>query len=339
MRIIIIGYGSVARAFARLIAERAGFLTRTQGLHLRVVAVVDRGGAAINPRGLDIEASEASKKLHGTVAAHPDWGRPSLGALDVIEKIEAELVVEATPTNIKDGEPGLSHIYAALKKPFHVVTVNKGPLALAMPALNELAAFNKVQLRFSGTVGGGTPILDFAKRCLQGDRITGFRGILNGTTNYILSRMDAEGVSFEEALSEAQRAGFAEADPSMDIDGWDSACKLVITANHVLGRRVTLRDVKVEGIRGVTPDSLAQAKKRGCAVKLIASADGALEVRPTEVSRLDPICVSGSLNAVTFTTEDAGEETIIGRGAGGRETASAILRDIIDISRSVKGRG
>jgi len=328
----------VARPFAHLIAERAGSLTRSQGLHLRVVAVVDSRGAAVNPRGLDVEALERFKKERGTVAAHPEWGRPDLKAVDVIEGTEAELVVEATPTNIKDGEPGLSHIYAALKKPCHVITVNKGPLALAMPALNELASFNKVQLRFSGTVGGGTPILEFAKRCLQGDRIVGFRGILNGTTNYILSRMEAEGVSFEEALSEAQRAGFAEADPSMDVDGWDSACKLVIMANHILARRVTLGDVKVQGIRGVAEDSLAQARQRGCAVKLIASADRTLEVAPREILRSEPLCVSGSLNAVTFTSEDAGEETIIGRGAGGRETASAILRDLIDIGRTVKGR-
>jgi len=338
MRIIIIGYGTVARPFAQMVAERAASLARSQALHLRIVAVADSRGAAVNPRGLDIEALESFKKAHGTVAAHPDWGRPGLKALDVIEETEAELVVEATPTSIKDAEPGLSHIYAALKKPCHVITVNKGPLALAMPALNELASFNKVQLRFSGTVGGGTPILDFAKRCLQGERIKGFRGILNGTTNHILSRMEAQGVSFEEALSEAQRAGFAEADPSMDVDGWDSACKLVIMANHILGRRVTLRDIRVEGIRAVSAESLSQARRRGCAVKLIASADGELSVAPTEISKSEPICVSGSLNAVTFASEDAGEQTIIGRGAGGRETASAILRDLIDISRAIKGR-
>jgi homoserine dehydrogenase len=253
-------------------------------------------------------------------------------ALDVIKSVEAEVVVEVTPVNIKNGEPALSHITKAFKTGKHVVTTNKGPLALAMPALTELAEYNNVYFRFSGTVGGGTPILEFAKRCLAGDRILAIRGILNGTTNYILTEMSQNHVTFQEALTNAQKLGYAETEPSMDIDGFDAACKVVILANWIMNKRITLRDVDRTGIRDVSLQALEEAAKRGNTIKLIGSIDGdKATVKPMEIAKTNPLCVSGVLNAVTFSTEYAGEQTIIGKGAGGMETASAVLRDLLDI--------
>ncbi len=340
MRLTLVGYGVVGEAFTQTIIARKEWLAKNYGLYPSIVAVVDRGGAAVDPRGLNLERLKQVKAARKTVAADPLSGRLGLAALEVIKSVEAEVLVEATPTNVRDGEPGFSHIRSALRMGRHVITTNKGPLALALPALNELARFNKAYLRFSGTVGGGTPILDFAKKCLLGDRILSIRGILNGTTNYILSKMTEAGVPFSEALAEAQHAGYAEADPSMDVDGWDAACKLVIMANHILNRRVTLKDVRVQGIRDVTQTWLREAAGRGCAVKLIGFIDDdGVRVLPTEVSKLSPLCVSGSLNAVTFVSEYAGEETIVGRGAGGMETASAMLRDLIDVKQALMERG
>jgi len=255
--------------------------------------------------------------------------------LEMIESVEAEALVEATPTNIRDGEPGLSHIKAAFKTGKHVVTTNKGPLALALPALTELADYNKVCLRFSGTVGGGTPILELAKKGLLGDRIVSIRGILNGTTNYILTEMDEKHITFQQALEEAQEKGYAEADPSMDIDGIDAACKLVIMANWIMNKKVTLKDVHIQGIRNISSKELEEAAKKGCTLKLIGSIDDSLKVKPREIPRHDPLCVGGALNAVTFVSEFAGEETIIGRGAGGMETASAVLRDLLYIKQDL----
>jgi homoserine dehydrogenase len=217
----------------------------------------------------------------------------------------------------------------------HVITVNKGPLALAFPSLMELANYNNVMLRFSGTVGGGTPILEFAKRCLKGDRILSFKGILNGTTNYILTRME-EGLSFENALGDAQEKGFAEAIPQLDIDGYDAAAKVSIIANWVMGMKKTIYDVERTGIAGVTLKSIEEARKRNNAIKLVGMAEyKKLVVKPTEVSKFDPICVNGTLNAVTFSSEHSGKQTIIGPGAGGMETASAILRDLIEIKNTI----
>jgi homoserine dehydrogenase len=335
VRIILIGCGVVGQSFARILVRREAELVKNYGFHPRVVAIIDRGGAVINPKGLDLEKMLALKVKKGTVAASREYGRLATSALDVMESVEAEAMVEATPTNIKDGEPGLSHIKTAFKTGKHVVTTNKGPLAIALPALTELAEYNKVYLRFSGTVGAGTPVLALAKKCLLGDRIVSIRGILNGTTNYILTEMDEKRITFQQSLEKAQKLGYAETDPSMDVDGIDAACKLVIMANWIMNKKVTLKDVDVQGIRNVTPQVLEEAAKRNCTIKLIGSINNNLKVKPTEISRHDPMSVGGVLNAVTFVSEFAGEETIIGRGAGGMETASAILRDLLDIKQNL----
>ncbi len=338
MRIILVGYGVVGRSLTSILIRRQNETVRDYGFNPKIVAIVDKGGAVINPRGLDLERIAAVKKLKGTVAADPELGHPKMQPLTAVEEIEAEVVVEMTPTNVKNAEPGLSHIKTAFRTGKNVVTTNKGPLALAFPALKELADYNHVYLRFSGTVGGGTPVLELAKKCLAGDRITAIRGILNGTTNYILSEMSEKKISFEQALESAKKLGYAETDPSMDVDGIDPACKVVIMANWIMNKKLTLKDVGVKGIRNVTQEALSNASARGNTIKLIGAIDGSVRVAPTEISKRDPLCVSGVLNAVTYISEFAGEETIIGRGAGGLETASAILRDLLDIKHSLADR-
>lgn len=335
MRIIIVGWGVVGQSFAQILIRRKKELVKNYGLRPRVVAIVDKGGAATNPKGLDLEEMLSIKAEKGTVAANSKNGFISMSALDVLESVEAETMVEVIPTNIEDGEPTLSHIKTAFKTGKHVVTTNKGPLALALPALTELAAHNNVCLRFSGTVGAGTPVLEFAKKCLLGDKIVSIRGILNGTTNYILSEMDEKHITFLEALKGAQKRGYAEADPTMDVDGYDAAAKLVIMANWIMDKKVTLKDVNITGIRGVTPQNLEYAAQKGHTIKLIGSIEENLKVEPTQISRHDPLAVGGALNAVTFVSEFAGEQTIIGLGAGGMETASAVLRDLIDIKQDI----
>jgi homoserine dehydrogenase len=335
MRIILIGYGVVGQSLTSILLRRRSETLKDYGFNPKVVAIADRDGAIINPKGLNLEKVLALKKQKGTLAADPEFGHPGMLPLDVIESVEAEVKVEVTTNNVKNGEPGLSHIKTAFKTGKHVVTSNKGPLALALPALTELADYNRVYLRFSGTVGGGTPVLELAKKCLLGDKIVAIRGILNGTTNYILTEMAEKHMTFQQALESAQKLGYAETDPSMDIDGIDPACKVVIMANWIMDKKYTLKDVDVQGIRGVTLKALEEAAKRGNTIKLIGSVDGSPKVAPTEISKHDPLCVSGVLNAVTFVSEFAGEETIIGRGAGGMETASAVLRDLLDIKHNL----
>jgi homoserine dehydrogenase len=338
MRIILIGYGVVGQGLTSILQRRHDENVKDYGFNPKIVAVVDKNGAAINPRGLSLSKLEALKKK-GSVSEDAEFGHPKMSALDVIESVEAEVVVEATPTNVKNGEPALSHITKAFKTGKHVVTTNKGPLALAMPALTELADYNRVYLRFSGTVGGGTPMLEFAKKCLAGDKILAIRGILNGTTNYILTEMDQHHVTFQQALSSAQKLGYAETDPSMDVDGLDTACKVVIMANWIMNKKLTLKNVDIKGIRDVSLQELEEAAKRGNTIKLIGSInDDKPTVKPLEIAKNNPLCVSGVLNAVTFVSEFAGEETVVGRGAGGMETASAVLRDLLDIRHKLANR-
>ncbi len=252
----------------------------------------------------------------------------------MLKNVDADVLIETTASNYKDAEPGMTHITTAMKKGMHVISVNKGPLALAFPSLLELATYNQVMLKFSGTVGGGTPILDYAKNSLSGERITSFAGILNGTTNYILTNMGT-GVTYEEALKDAKDKGYVEADESLDLDGLDAAAKLVILANWIMGMKVTLPDINCTGIRKVTVEDIKKAAKNNCAIKLIASCNKELIVGPKEVSNDDPLCVNGTLNAIAFTSEHSGTQTIIGKGAGGMETASSILRDLLDIRQEI----
>lgn len=335
MRIILIGYGIVGQSFTKLLLSKLVDLYNLYGMKPRIVACVDNKGSAIDTSGLDIQRLLEIKKNKGTVGEYYRNKSSQLDPLQIIENIDAEIVIELTPTNLKDGEPGLSHIMSAMKYSKNVITVNKGPLSVAFPSLIELADYNGIMFKFSGTVGGGTPILEFAKRCLKGDRIVSFKGILNGTTNYILSKME-EGLTFNDALNDAQNKGYAEAVPSLDIDGYDAAAKLVIMANWLMGMKVALEDVNRNGISTVKTQEVSEALKKGNAVKLVATCENKkLVVKPIEVSKLDPLCVNGTLNSVTFSLEYAGNQTIIGRGAGGIETASAVLRDMIEIRDNI----
>ncbi|MDQ3835919.1 MAG: homoserine dehydrogenase [Thermoproteota archaeon] len=330
MRIVIVGFGVVGQSFVKLLLSRSADLYSQQGMKPRVVACLDNSGSAIAPAGLDPQRLLDAKKMRETVGAY-EKGSRRFDPLDIIEKVDAEVMLECTPTNLSDGEPATSHITSAMRSGKHVICVNKGPLALAFPSLIELANYNGVMLRFSGTVGGGTPILEFAKRCLKGDRIVSFRGILNGTTNYILSKME-EGWTYDEAIKDAKEKGYAEANPSLDVDGFDAAAKLVIMANWIMGMKVTMKDISRSGIVDVRLSGVRSALERGNAVKLLAVCDSRqLCVAPTEVAKTDPVCVNGTLNAVSFSSEHSGQQTIIGRGAGGMETASAVLRDLIEI--------
>ncbi len=326
----------VGQSFAELIMKEAKKLDRDFGLRPRIVGVVDKYGAAIVPDGIDIPKLLESMRVTGTVKGDGAWEyHEGARALDVIADTECEVMIETTPTELTKGEPGLSHIRTALGAGRHVITTNKGPLAVAMPALMELAHHNDVVLKFSGTVGGGTPVLDFAKKCLDGVKIKSISGILNGTSNFILTKMTAEGRPMKDALAEAQKLGYAEADPTYDIGGFDTAGKLVITSNLVLGTALSIRDVGITGITGVTPEDIKAAASRGNAVKLIGRVGGgAAKVSPEEIPLVHPLNVSGTFNAILFETDPAGEITLVGKGAGGKETASAVLRDLIEIRRA-----
>ena len=325
MNLIVVGFGFIGRNLIRAIRTKLDIIRGIDG-EFRIVGVSDRRGFLYDKDGLDIERLSAMDELHDYGGAYHEGDQ----SIQLIEESEADVMVEATPTNIRDGEPGLTHIREALMRGIHVVTSNKGPLVVAFRELRELAERNKCEFRFEGTVAGAIPVFSLVRECLQGDRIVRISGILNGTTNYILSKMYFEGTSFDIALKEAQERGFTERDPSYDVDGIDAACKVVILANALMGRDAKFEDVERVGIRRITPEAMSLARKANYAIKLIGTVDGHLEVAPKLVPINHPLCVHGNLNALHIVTDLAGELTLVGYGAG-RETVSAVLNDVISI--------
>ncbi len=327
MKIALIGLGSVGRGVAEMITKK--------DLGLTITGLADSKSGAMDSGGLDIPVLLANKKKQGYC------GDPGLTALDIIKKADYDALVEVTPTNALSGEPAIGHIKAALARKKHVVTSNKGPIALANKELRAMAHKNGVALRYEATVAGAIPIMHTLEHGLAGNEILALYGVLNGTCNYILTRMAAEGLTYEQALMEAREMGYAEADPTYDVKGIDAAIKLVILANTIWGNGVTLRDVDCTGIDLLTPDALRLAEDEGCTIRLIAEAiprKHILRVSPRIIEKNHPLVVDGTLNALTLETDMAKEITLIGRGAGSVETASAIIGDLLFIKDRYDGR-
>jgi homoserine dehydrogenase len=330
----IIGFGVVGRGVAKALS-RPGPDGRAQPF--RVVAVTDRSGTVVDEAGLDLQKLVRVKEKHGDVARageHKPWNGEQ-----AIRNVRADIVVEVTPTNIVDGEPGITHIAEAMRLGKHVVTANKGPFALQFHKIAALAQRSGVALKYGGSVCGAVPIIELVRDALVGNDVSAIRGVMNGSCNYILSRMEKTGDEFDVVLAEAAKLGITETDPSQDIDGWDAASKLVILANAVMHRPLTIRDVKVEGIRGVTAEHIKAAKKNGKVIRLIATITREVaEVKPVELDAGSGLAVDGTLNVAVVETDLAKDITIVGRGAGQMETASAILGDLHAVRRELEAR-
>ncbi|MFA5862544.1 MAG: homoserine dehydrogenase [Candidatus Thermoplasmatota archaeon] len=327
-RILIAGHGAVGKAFHELLISDAASLTSILGEVPRVVGVVRRSGAWLDEAGVAPGATILAK-------------RQTLNVIEALDKAQPDALIELTPSNLQTGEPGRTHIRAALERGIPVVTANKGPILRHYDELTKLAAEKGVPFRFEGTVAGSIPTLNLHEYCLLGNPVTRIDGILNGTSNYILTRMAEEALGFDEALAEAQELGYAEADPTTDVDGHDAAAKLVILARHVLGTPMEFENVRREGIRAITASAIGLARKEGYSIRLIASADATTKkasVAPRLVPKGSPLDVGGSLNVVRMTTKHAGAFTISGKGAGGKETATAVLSDLIHVLRDRKAR-
>ncbi|MHC1635490.1 MAG: homoserine dehydrogenase [Candidatus Methanospirareceae archaeon] len=332
VKITIVGFGTVGKGVAEVIMRKREALRRKYGINLNIVGIVDLWGALVDEKGLNIEG--VLREVKKIERGEKREGIRSMTALEVIEDVEHDVMVEATPTNIEDGEPGLSHILTAINSGRHVVTSNKGPLAVKYRKIKEAAEKRGVEVRFEATVGAAMPIISLTRETLAGNEILSIKGILNGTCNYILTRMEKEELPYEHVLKEAQEIGIAESDPSKDVLGVDTAAKLVILANSTMDMDATYKDVKVTGITEITPEALKLASDEGYVIKLIGEVDKEkrrLSVAPRLVPKGHPLDIDGFLNAALIKTDLAGDVTIIGRGAGGIEAASAILTDIIKI--------
>jgi homoserine dehydrogenase len=338
-RIALIGFGVIGQAFAHIIKNKRKMLEEKFGFKADIVAINGRSkGSIYDHTGLDLGLLLGKFDETGTLESYPK-GVKGLTSLETITQTSAEIIVEVTTTNIETGMPALKYIKTALREGKHVVTSNKGPVALAFKELNKLAIQNHVQFRFESTVLSGTPAINFALENLAGHNLYGVKGIINGTTNYILTKME-QGEKYDDALREAQNLGYAEADPSADVEGWDSVAKIMILGNVLLDGELKIDDVERKGITEITYNDIVTAKSRGERIKLIAEAyseNGIVKakVSPQRVHISDQLAnVNGTLNALTVMTDGLLEVTVIGGGAGGVGTAHGLLSDILSIQRT-----
>ena len=324
----------MGQGLAAILQQKHSFLKQHFAVDIRIVAVCDQlKGSVANPEGLDpallLQAIEKEGNLNSVDAPNRGWD-----AEQTIAHSGADMLVELAYTDLKTGEPALSHIKQAIGQGMHISMTNKGPVALAYTELQELAAQQGVRIGIEGTVMSGTPALSLGSQNLLAAGIEKIQGILNGTTNYILGEME-KGASYSDALQQAQQLGYAEADPTGDVEGHDAAAKVVILGNLLMGLQLTLSDIDRTGISHLTPEDISSAAAENCCWKLIGSVVPTAEgyrasVRPEKVSLDHPLAgIGGATNAITYSTALLGDITLVGPGAGRMETGYAVIEDVL----------
>lgn len=336
--VALIGFGNVGRALARLLLRKTDVLRRDYDLTFTVTGIATNSrGCAIDPGGVDlaaalqlIEAGDSLYRLH--------QGEPMADTFEFIERCPASLMLESTWLNPRTGQPAVDFARAALRAGRHIVTANKGPVAFAYRELSELARQNGRGFFFESTVMDGAPVLGLGREALLATEIHRIHGILNSTTNFVLTNIEA-GMSFEQAVQQAQEIGIAEADPANDLEGWDAAVKIVVLANVLMGADLRPADVDRTGITALTADDIRTAAAAGERYKLLCEAvrDGETvraRVHPARLPLTDPLSqIHGTSSAVTFETDTLRHLTLVEGDPDPTTTAYGMLVDLINIAR------
>ena len=333
VKIGMIGFGNVGHGFIQALNENETFYRKELGLDFRITAITDiRYGTIYNPNGLPLKELVNAQDFYGI---NPDYFQ-DWNTIQMIRNADSDVIIELSYTDLKTGEPAVLHCQEALLSGKHVITSNKGPIALHYNMLKGLARDNGVKIGCEGTVMSGTPALRLATDSLLATGITEIKGILNGTTNFILTKME-NGSTYEDALKEAQRLGYAEADPSGDVEGMDTAGKIAILAQQVFGAHIKPENIDRKGITDITPEDIQIALREHAHWKLIGhikKTDNGIEasVQPMMIPDDNPLAnIKGAGNAIQYHTNLLGEITLVGPGAGRRETAGALIEDLIHI--------
>lgn len=335
-KIILCGMGNVGKTFLKLLAERVEEVRDKHDLNIEVGCVVDIGGAAIAKEGaLPLSDFLDYIQKGGKPETFPGYGQKGLTGVEAIKNNNFDILIETTPTNLKNGEPAYSFVTAAIEKGMDVVSADKGPFVLFFDKLKKLAKANNSRLFISAATGAALPTLDTGKFSTVGATITSIEGILNGTTNFILTKMYLEKWSYEDALKEAQAMGIAEPDPTLDVEGYDSRNKILLISNTLLNTNFGINDVPVKGITQVSYDDIEQAAKEGKVLKLVATAeikDGkvSLEVSPKRLDKNHPLAsINFSEKGITYSTDTMGQITVLGGKSSPLGAAAALLKDVI----------
>lgn len=339
LRLAVRGFGHVGQAFARILAERGAELKSRYGLRLLVTVAGDSTGAVWSESALAPGALLAAKAAGGLAKApDADWHAAPTFA-EAMAAAPCDVLVDLSPTDIATGGEALRDTRAALQAGLHLVTANKGPLVAAWRELHQVARERGAHLKYGGATAAALPTAGLAHYELAGSRVSRIEGVLNGTSNFILTAM-AEGREYAEALAEAQRRGIAERDPRLDVEGYDTAVKLLLLCNSILGTEFSLADIPRQGITSVTASEAAAARRRGGGLKLLARAwrdEGGAVQRSVAVTELDPghllSRVDGTEKGIVFHTDLMGRLAVIGGGSGPTPAAASVLRDLINLGR------
>ncbi|AIW84935.1 homoserine dehydrogenase [Bacillus mycoides] len=337
IQVVLSGYGTVGKEFIKLLNEKYLYINETYGIDLVVSGVIGRNIAIHNGKGLQINDlltyGDGSAAIEKYIEHYPE----ERGTIN----INGTVLVESTATNLKNGNPGKQYMKQAIENQMDIVAISKGALVTAWSELNTAARISGSRIRYSGATAAALPTLDIGQLSLAGCHIEKIEGILNGTTNYILTKMHEEYKTFEEALQEAQNKGIAETNPLLDISGMDSACKLLLLTNSLMGNDYSLKDIKINGIEHVTTQQIQNAKEQNKSIKLIASAykddNGKvnLSVQPCNLEKEHPLAnINGTEKGITFFTDTMGQVTTIGGASNPRGAAAAALKDVINLYRN-----
>ena len=334
VKLVYVGFGIVSQGLAEIILDNNSVLPSVNREEIQTVGILDTmKGCKIDSNGIHMHDMLLNAK-------NGDYSLLTESIIDIpkaIQEINADIIIEASFTDIKTGQPAISHIESALKSNKHVVTTNKGPFAVAYKQIFNLAALMKKNVAIEGTVMSGTPIINVLNNGLFGSDITAISGIMNGTSNYILSKMEL-GMTYNYALSQAQKLGYAEADPTSDVEGLDTLAKVMILANVVFDVQLIQEEIEVTGISDIILSDIKEASSKDERWKLIGSVwkdnKGKVHgsVSPKLISINDSLySISDATNALKITSNILGDTTIVGEGAGKIETGFALYNDIISI--------
>lgn len=332
------GFGNVGKRFCELLLDKSEYLEKEYGVTVLVTGIATRSkGTLANPKGINLQELLDMCKDNGKFS--PDLqGYIQGDGLMMLEKAGADVFAEMSPLSIDDGQPATSYIEKAFEMGIHVITANKGPEACHFKHLEKMAKDKNLEFLYETIVMDGTPIFNLVKDTLHGNKILGFRGILNGTSNFVICKLE-KGMSYDEAIKEAQRIGLAEADPSMDMDGWDGAAKLCAMTNILMGCEITPKMVEVHSIANITREDIEEAKDEGYRIKYIC------EAKRNHITKEIDVCVSpqrlplsdsfsnvnDTSSAITLYTDLAGEITIIQTDPGILQTAYGLYSDLITL--------
>lgn len=338
MNIAVIGYGGVGKALIKLLDDKKVLLEK-ENLIINVKYIIEYYGGIYQKNGINLKELIEFTNNEKDITKYKSYGNENITIDTILENKDIDLAVLMTPTNKETGEPGVTIVKKLLNSGINVVISDKGPAMIAYKELNELAKQKKVQLCIGCTTGGALPTINGGLMDMAGAEIQSIEGVLNGTTNFIIKEMEDNQINYEDALKKAQQLGIAETNPALDVEGWDTAGKLLILTNVHMGLSKTLSDIYVEGITNITLKEINQAKLEGKKYKLVGktikqSNDYIMTVKLEKLGQEHMLYhVEGKNKAVRYVSDSLGDLVIIGGASGVTPAAASILRDIVNINR------